>query len=984
MRPLRLAIEGFTAFRDLQEIDFEPLDLFVITGPTGAGKTSILDAMVFALYGQVPRLGGKQGTSDLVSLGTVQARVLFEFSLAGRGRYRVARRLKRGTAQTATLERLDEGAWVSTSERGGVRECDRVLNELLGLDYDSFCKAVVLPQGEFHRFLKGDPNERRQVLVSLLGVSYFQRMGAIARERQSDLTSKVERTEEILTEQYAEATAEHVQEMHAASATAAEHYTALAASVAKGEERSSEAAEHDRRAETVRVRVEELETLALAARAKVDACNEAETVKTEAAAALTGAAADLKASRLDATAAETALKTLQAEFGTAQKIAEAATAAETLNNAGLEEQSAQIKLEDAEREQASATQARGDARRDEARAEPRFQKALAAEKERTLALDEITKRTQKLEQLLTDARREDKQLQDAREQLTTARTVAEGAHAQAQKLRAILKEAVAHVEQHRRANAVAELADGLATGDACPICGVSLTAPIVVATDLADSLTTGRSNEQKARSAAETSAENAARAAASVEAAEKQQRNCEQRQSETLDGYKDLAAMGGASSKAEAAATAAAEQLAASQATRETLQSERDRAHDRHLTAGGELARCEGVTDAARGALAEVRKRKTAAAKTVTKHFGGDAPDDAAEQIAEQRARLLTATQTMEAVRAEMERVSEKQETARTAVAVAERQLTDLDIELTRLRTKAEAAAAGTAELLTGRDAPPALPDVGGTRDVATAELASWCDAVGEVLSGARAAAVEARDVAQQQLIMIAAEREIAAPTAERALTLLRTGEQAARDAATKAQSAAEEGERRAGERRDMEARIKDEREQVTILGDLALELRSDRFGDYIITETLDLLAIHASEELLRISGERYSLVSVDGDFRVVDHANADEQRSVKTLSGGETFLASLALALALSQHVGDLATEGLGAKLEAVFIDEGFDTLDPETLDVVIDALERLRADDLVVGVISHVPELAERVRTGLEVQKEEGRSRIVVSVGA
>ena len=210
MRPLSLAIEGFTAFRDRQEIDFEPLELFVITGPTGAGKTSILDAMVFALYGQVPRLGGKQGTTDLVSLGTVQARVLFEFSIEGKGRYRVARRLKRRAAQTATLERLDGDAWVSACERGGVRECDRVLNELLGLDFDSFCKAVVLPQGEFHRFLKGDPNERRQVLVSLLGVSYFQRMGAIARERQSDLSSKVERTEEILTEQYAEATAERV------------------------------------------------------------------------------------------------------------------------------------------------------------------------------------------------------------------------------------------------------------------------------------------------------------------------------------------------------------------------------------------------------------------------------------------------------------------------------------------------------------------------------------------------------------------------------------------------------------------------------------------------------------------------------------------------------------------------------------------------------------------------------------------------------
>jgi len=117
-------------------------------------------------------------------------------------------------------------------------------------------------------------------------------------------------------------------------------------------------------------------------------------------------------------------------------------------------------------------------------------------------------------------------------------------------------------------------------------------------------------------------------------------------------------------------------------------------------------------------------------------------------------------------------------------------------------------------------------------------------------------------------------------------------------------------------------------------------------------------------------------------DFHVVDHHNADERRSVKTLSGGETFLASLALALALSRHVGDLAREGLGARLEAVFIDEGFGALDPETLEEVIDALERLRAEELLVGVISHVPVLAERIRSGLEVRTDQGHSTITPTI--
>jgi hypothetical protein len=99
--------------------------------------------------------------------------------------------------------------------------------------------------------------------------------------------------------------------------------------------------------------------------------------------------------------------------------------------------------------------------------------------------------------------------------------------------------------------------------------------------------------------------------------------------------------------------------------------------------------------------------------------------------------------------------------------------------------------------------------------------------------------------------------------------------------------------------RRRLEAQIEDDRARAEVLNVLARELRADRFMEFIIQETLDLLATRASNELRRISDGRYSLTSADGQFSVIDHLNADEQRSVKTLSGGKTFLASLALALA-------------------------------------------------------------------------------------
>jgi exonuclease SbcC len=307
--------------------------------------------------------------------------------------------------------------------------------------------------------------------------------------------------------------------------------------------------------------------------------------------------------------------------------------------------------------------------------------------------------------------------------------------------------------------------------------------------------------------------------------------------------------------------------------------------------------------------------------------------------------------------------------------------LRDIDDAITRAHAQAESAIATTA-------APPAELDLGLPPDRAEARcdsiaaLTAWGTSARTTLSAVQASTTAESEQASASLIAVAQSHTEETPEdAKEALELLKVADQAAvRDAAV-ALAAVEECERRIAERETIEAEATAEREQIALLTALAGDLREDRFGEYIVQETIGLLSARASEELLRISGGRYSLAARGDDFQVIDHHNADEQRSVKTLSGGETFLASLALALALSRHIGELASEGLGAKLESVFIDEGFGTLDPATLEDVIDALERLRADNLVVGVISHVPELAQRIQSGLVVREIDGRSRILRS---
>ncbi|HET6707623.1 SbcC/MukB-like Walker B domain-containing protein, partial [Amycolatopsis sp.] len=159
------------------------------------------------------------------------------------------------------------------------------------------------------------------------------------------------------------------------------------------------------------------------------------------------------------------------------------------------------------------------------------------------------------------------------------------------------------------------------------------------------------------------------------------------------------------------------------------------------------------------------------------------------------------------------------------------------------------------------------------------------------------------------------------------------------------------------------------------LLADL---LRSDKFPRWLIAGALDTLVAEASASLLELSGGQFELTHDKGDFLVVDHNEADARRPVKTLSGGETFQASLALALALSSQLGAMAAEG-ATRLESIFLDEGFGTLDEATLDVVASTLENLAASgSRMVGVITHVPALAERVPVRFLVTRDGTGSHI------
>lgn len=217
MRPERLEMRGLASFRDATTLDFDGADLFVLAGPTGAGKSSVIDAIVFALYGSVPRYDDRRLVAPVITQGQLEARVRLTFSVEGR-RYaatRVVRRTRTGaTTKEARLEQLtatDDGDHAEVLA-GTADELTSQVEQLLGLTFDHFTKTVVLPQGDFQEFLHAKPKDRQDLLVELLDLDVYRRVAQAARRRAEAADARVVALLDRLDTELAGATEEAVAE----------------------------------------------------------------------------------------------------------------------------------------------------------------------------------------------------------------------------------------------------------------------------------------------------------------------------------------------------------------------------------------------------------------------------------------------------------------------------------------------------------------------------------------------------------------------------------------------------------------------------------------------------------------------------------------------------------------------------------------------------------------------------------------------------
>lgn len=909
MRPLELELTAFRSY-DRATVDLRAHDLVVISGDTGAGKTSLLDAISFALFGTTPE---RARPGDLLTLGRSHGEVRLTFAARG-DVWRVHRRYGPDAPDPShVLELLDGDGGAAVETIGGEEAVQAVLGRLLGMSFRAFTSAVLLAQGRFAEFLGAQPRERDAILRELFNVASLEGARLAAGRAQAAAEGEADGYERA-----AARLAEHGPRARRQAAAALRAAATRLAAARRLVPLAREAEVQDRAATAAR-------GSAAAARDAAshlpDGAEGAELLERLAAREAAVAAAREREAATDASAAAAgrALEALRERHGgDAAALAALAVRAEDVQRLGAELPARRAALERRAAALVERTAALGELQATLAAAERR-RDALAAQ---LSALEGCSAAEQALAAALAAERAAAADAREAAREATTAD--------------AALATAEQRARAKRRADLAAAIHADLAPGDPCPVCGGEVGAHRVVTGDVAGAEAALASARETAAVAARTQAQAQERARAAS------------------------AALG----VAQGAHDAAARALAESGADPGDADGLRGQAVDLESTIaaarGGVESELRAVSreESAVGADGEAIARDGARLAGARLELGpwADA-DDAVAALGAAIAELRAAEEAARQAVADAARAAAMR-------ADADRALADLVAgPVARLRATAARVAAQ------GRLEAPA-------EDLAPAQLVAAAVRLRETALAAAERHERAADAAdargrraQERLASAGAALGVALPSqVEGALRRL----QGARDAV---RSAHAEVERAAAEARRLRADAAAARTRGRVHGQVANDLRANNFPRFLLNRYQQRLAMGASVRLQELTNDAYRFAGTGADaLAVVDMRRGERLRKAATLSGGERFLASLALALGLS----DIAAES-GGRLECLFLDEGFSTLDADALEQALAGIERLSGDGRLVAVITHLPGVADRLGDAIHVEKDPaGVSRV------
>lgn len=866
MKPLKLTMRAFGPYAGETVIDFEKLQgrhLFLICGPTGAGKTTILDAMCYALYGKTSgdRTGEKM-RSDYAD-SSERTEVIFDFML-GDKTYRATRSpaqmvdKKRGSGQTlaamqASLSELEDGKEINTL-RTGIEEA---AGKLIGLNADQFCQVILLPQGDFRKLLVAKADEREAILKQLFKTQRFSefkdrlkdRLDAKVREKMEKQT----REDQILS--------------------------------------SSGATDEKQLSQMVEEAGKELKEAQDIVKSREKESNEFREVYQKET-ALMGHFTELeKALKQDAALKneEGRMKEMEASLSLIRSARELAPYFVQLDGITREGKQEAVKLKTARADMETYSKLNETL-------EKRIQELDAMKEKR----EEERKTALKMQDLVPKA----KLYGAAVQALKNAKNALSRAEEETKRLQAAAEAArKARDEQKEKADAVRKsyiegqaflLAEGLEDGVPCPVCGaIHHPAPARGGDNVAKAEDVERAQKEYERASAAYDRANDtkekhstgayAKAMSDHAKADAQMKTLE----EIPEAYRDPKYL-------EAESTRLLTDIRKWEQDKET--------------AAAQLRKAGADLSASQAACRNAEERREELVKKYreTESVLKGASDKAGFKSLDECKEWYKKKDTEESVRKTLEQYR-------------------ADRKSTEERIKAEEQATAGKE----------RPDM---------------------------QALNEKSKALQDQLKKASER--AAALKERTETL----QKAVSDA------------------RAIEKELEDLRKEEGLIRGL-YDLTSGKktritLERYVLGTLLDDVANAANLRLLSMSRRRYSLHRMTDESGLgkgglsleVSDSFTGRSRPANTLSGGETFLASLSLALGLADVV--QSRQG-GVRLDTMFIDEGFGTLDPDSLNSAMNTLIDLQNTGRMVGIISHVPELEERIDARLRVTPAEKGSK-------
>lgn len=883
MKPCTVEFQAFGPYAGHELVDFEKLaakGLFLICGKTGTGKTMILDAITFALYGKSSGHGRDDFEAMRCTNAAFDVTTYVRFTFENNGiYYRFERRLERKrknlSASYMVWQKDENGTWTALFENAKEKMLNEKAEEIIGLSYEQFRQVIVLPQGQFEKFLTSDSADKEKILTSIFGEEKWQAVAQLMFEEATERRQQLKSLQEQISNSLQEEACDTPAELEAVIARKKESLTAMEASYKENA--------YEKQIKELRDR------LALVSRFQ-DLHREEARVK---------AYEDKLPGRVEQE------KKLQ-DARRAEKVRTLLSGLHTAETAWLQrktaaqkaDQAAELAKQKAEQVLAQVTvQQQKTGEIEEKKAQKIQLAAKTADYESIAALEQTCEEQRKAAQAAVQAAEQEKQIYES----------------YAPKLTALHEAYEKSMEAHRRllaaylAGITGELAASLVEGQPCPVCG-------------------SREHPQKAvRTEADTSKEHVEEKRAEADAVYQKLQQTMQKQEQAKKKYEEK------------------------QRLAQELQLAKETAYTR-------LAEMQNNLIPEIGSLAELQKK------------------------------LQQLTDEIEKTTEEMQRLTKKLEQAKNAAAEMRAKAELAHQEAGLAQKKQEAAMQALAEGLSEN----------GFSDAGEAEQLLMSEKELEELQRRIADFDAGRKAAEEQMKRL--QEELGGqqePDADACKTELAQLEKQ-QEAYAKETAVLSETIRRLSQKAEKLALAGEGIEEKLLEAEQDLAFAKKLRGDagtglqrYVLGILFSSVIAAANRMLSMVHGGRYRLFRSDEkaqgsnkrglELKVYDkNSEEHEGRFVSTLSGGEKFLTSLALSIGMST-----IAQKSGIRIEALFIDEGFGSLDEDSITDAMQILDSIQQANGLVGIISHVQLLQERIPTKLRVEETEKGSHIIQTIG-